>query len=170
MSEETRTFLLNFFSQSYSDLKRRLVRTLGNDDLAGDALQDTWLRLERLKDQDPVRNPRSFLLRMATNIALNNRRDQIRALPIGDIDALLDLPDLAPGPEQTAKESDEMDKLMEGIQCLSRRRQEVLILIRWEGLQQKEVAQRLGISVRIVEHELKHAHDFLLHFMENKDK
>ncbi len=170
MSEETRTFLLNFFSQSYSDLKRRLTRTLGNDDLAADALQDTWLWLECLKGQAPVRNPRAFLLRMATNTALNIKRSQTRAVPPGEVDTLLDLPDPAPGPEQTVKGHGEMARLVAGIRCLPRQRQEILILVRWEGLQQKEVARRLGVSVRSVEYELKHANDFLLHFMENKDK
>ncbi len=170
MSEETRTFLLNFFSQSYSDLKHRLTRSLGNDDLAGDALHDTWLRLERLKDQSPVLNPRAFLLRMATNIAVDIKRSESRLFPFDEINALLDLPDLSPGPEQTAKGAGEMDKLMQGIRRLSRQRRQILVLVRWEGLQYKEVAQRLGISVRTVEHELQRAHAFLALFMEYKEK
>jgi RNA polymerase sigma-70 factor (ECF subfamily) len=41
------------------------------------------------------------------------------------------------------------------------RRREVLLMVRVEGLQQKDVAQRLGVSLRTVEHELKRAHDYL---------
>lgn len=93
MSEDVRPILLNFLTQRYGDLKRRLSRRLGSDDLAGDALQDTWLRLQRLEQQGPILDPRSFLLRMAVNIAVDQQRSQSRVLPRGEIDALLDLPD-----------------------------------------------------------------------------
>ena len=38
--------LRDFMLQRYDDLKARLTRRLGCPDLASDALQDTWLRLE----------------------------------------------------------------------------------------------------------------------------
>ena len=40
------------------------------------------------------------------------------------------------------------------------RRRQVLVMVRWEHLPQREVAARLGISLRTVEKELKDAHDF----------
>lgn len=160
MSEDSRPLLLNFLSQCYVDLKRRLTRIVGNDDLAGDALQDTWLRLQRLEDNDPIQNPQAFLLRMATHIAVDITRSRSRALPRSEVDALLDLPDVAPGPAQTVEGRAEMDMLLQIMQRLPARRRQILILVRWEGMPQKEVAEQLGVSVRTVEHELQHAHEF----------
>lgn len=160
MSEDVRLALLGFLTQRYGDLKRRLTRHLGSGHLAADALQDTWLRVERLQGQGPVLDPHAFLLRMAANIAVDHQRSHSRALPRGEVDALLDMPDPAPGPEQTAEDRSEMDVLLKVMQRLPRRRREVLILVRWEGLPHKEVAERLGVSVRTVEHELKIAHEF----------
>ncbi|WP_431514003.1 RNA polymerase sigma factor [Variovorax sp. DAIF25] len=160
MSEEVRLLLLDFLSQRYGDLKRRLTRVLGNDDLAGDALQDTWLRLRRLEDQAPILNPRAFLMRMAVNIAINDLRSQSRVVPRSEVDALLEVPDAAPGPEQIAESRSEMEALQRIIARMPQRRRDVLLLVRWEGLPQKEVAQRLGISLHTVEHELKRAQDF----------
>jgi len=160
MSEDVRTTLLTHLTSRYADLKRRLTRVLGSDDLAGDALQDTWLRLQRLEDQSPILNPHAFLLRMAANIAVDNRRSQSRALPPGEVDELLELSDSAPGPEQTAEARSEAQALAQILERMPARRREILIMVRWEGMPQKEVAQQLGISLRTVEHELKRAHDF----------
>lgn len=160
MSEDIRPALIDFLSQRYGDLKRRLTRVLGNDDLAGDALQDTWLRLRRMEDQGPILNPRAYLLRMAVNIALNNLRSQSRSVPRSEVDALLEVADPAPGPEQTAEARSEMDALLEIMARMPQRRRDVLLMVRWEGLPQKEVAQRLGMTLSAVEHELKRAQDY----------
>lgn len=160
MSEDARPVLLDFLTQRYGDLKRRLTRHLGSVDLAGDALQDTWLRVERLKGQGPVLDPHAFLLRMATNIAVDHQRSHSRALPRGELEALLEMPDPTPGPAQTAEDRSEMDALLKVLRRLPKRRREVLILVRWEGLSHKAVAERLGVSLRTVEHELKIAHEY----------
>jgi RNA polymerase sigma factor (sigma-70 family) len=160
MSEDVRLALLDFISQRYGDLKRRLTRVLGNDDLAGDALQDTWLRVRRLEDQSPVTNPRAFLMRMAVNIALNNLRSQSRVVPRSEVDALLEVSDPAPGPEHIAQARSELEALQRIIARMPQRRRDILLMVRWEGLPQKEVAQRLGVSLHTVEHELKRAQDF----------
>ncbi|QHI97395.1 sigma-70 family RNA polymerase sigma factor [Xylophilus rhododendri] len=160
MSEEARLALLAFLTQRYDELKRRLARHLGSGELAGDALQDTWLRLERLENQAPVLNPRAFLLRMAANIAIDQQRSHSRALPADEAEALMDLPDHAPGPEKTAEDRSEVEQLMKAMRRLPERRRAILVLVRWENLPHKEVAERLGISVRTVEHELRKAHEF----------
>ncbi|WP_413458382.1 RNA polymerase sigma factor [Herbaspirillum huttiense] len=169
MSEDVRSTLLGHLVSRYGDLKRRLTRLLGSDDLAGDALQDTWLRLQRLDaDTSPILNPHAFLLRMAANIAVDQRRSQSRALPPGEIAELLELADHAPGPAQTAEARSEVQALMLLLERMPARRREILIMVRLEGMPQKEVAQRLGISLRTVEHELKRAHDFCMSRLEDK--
>jgi RNA polymerase sigma factor (sigma-70 family) len=162
MSEDIRPVLIDFLSQRYGDLKRRLTRVLGSDELAGDALQDTWLRLRRMEEQAPlsILNPRAYLLRMAVNIALNNLRSQSRAVPRSEVDALLEVADPAPGPEQTAEARSELEALRKIIAHMPQRRRDILLMVRWEGLSQKEVAERLGVTLPTVEHELKRAQDY----------
>ena len=81
-------------------------------------------------------------------------------VPRSEVDALPEVPDAAPGPEQIAESRSEMEALQKIIARMPQRRRDVLLLVRWEGLPQKEVAQRLGISLHTVEHELKRAQDF----------
>ncbi|MDA7415003.1 RNA polymerase sigma factor [Xenophilus arseniciresistens] len=152
--------LLDHLVKGYDQLKRRLSRRLGSEELAGDALQDTWLRLQRLEDQAPVLNPQAFLLRMAVNIAVDQQRSHSRAVPVSEAEALLEVVDPAPGPEAIAQSRSEAQALARVVERLPRRRREILMMVRWEGLPQKEVAQKLGVSLRTVEHELRRAHDF----------
>jgi RNA polymerase sigma factor (sigma-70 family) len=159
MSEEARVMLLEYLSRNYGELRGRLLRFLRSPELADDALHDTWLRLQRLDNQAPVLNPRGFLLRMAVNTALNHLRSQSSAVPRGEIDALLEVADPAPGPEQAAVAQSELALMLKLIQRMPPRRRDVLLLVRWEGMAQKDVARRLGVSLRTVELELKRAND-----------
>ncbi len=159
MTEEARPALLDFLTQSYGDLKRRLTRALGNDDLAGDALHDTWLQLRRMEGaKQEILNPRAFVLRMAVNTAITTLRSQNRAVPRGEVDALLDVADPAPGPEQVVAGRIELDALMGFIDTMPQRRQDILLMVRLEGMPQQDVAKRLGVSLSTVEQELKKAH------------
>ncbi|MDF3837877.1 RNA polymerase sigma factor [Cupriavidus basilensis] len=168
MSEEVRLILLDYLSKRYGDLKRHLTRALRNSDLAEDALHDTWLRVRRLEDQETVLNPHGFLLRMAANIAINNLRSQSNAAQRSEVEALLEVPDPAPGPEQSAAARSEMESLLEIVRRMPQRRRDILLLVRWEGMAQKDVAKRLGVSLSTVEHELKRAHDYCVARMADK--
>lgn len=152
--------LRDFLIQRYDELKKRLTRQLGNSDLASDALQDAWLRLESREDIGGVQNVGAYLLRMAVNIAVDYQRSRSRLLSTDEVEALLDQPDPSPGPAETAEARSELDTLVAVIQTMPLRRQQILLMVRWERLPQQEVAERLGVSLRTVEQELKKAHDY----------
>lgn len=170
MTEDARPVLSDYLTRHYGSLKRRVTRLLGNSDLAGDALQDTWLRVQSKDDEGPIQSPGSYLVRVAVNIALDVQRRQSRLLPFDEIQSLMELSDSAPGPAQTAEIRSEVQAALKFIDRMPERRREILMLVRWEGLPQKEVARRLGVSVRTVEHELKRAHDYLDAQMKNGKK
>jgi RNA polymerase sigma factor (sigma-70 family) len=50
------------------------------------------------------------------------------------------------------------------------RRRVIVVMVYWEDVPQKEVAKRLGISLRTVEYELKRAHDKLDAFFDADKK
>lgn len=170
MTEDARPILSDYLSRHYASLKRRVTRLLGNGDLAGDALQDTWLRLQSREEEDAIQSPGSYLVRVAVNIAMDIQRRQSRSLSIDEVQSLMELSDPAPGPARTAELRSEVTSLLQLIDRMPERRRTILMLVRWEGLPQKEVAARLGLSVRVVEHELKRAHDFLDARMHHEEK
>ncbi|AJC22394.1 RNA polymerase sigma factor [Pandoraea pulmonicola] len=161
MADDVPQILRNLVLQRYDDLKRRLRRALGSDDLAEDALHDTWLKLQRSDVAGPVHNPQAYVMRMAVNFALEMRRANVQVLSSDEVDALLELvPDTAPGPDRVAEDRSQMQALSEILAALAPRRREILILVRWEGWAQRDVADRLGLSLRTVEYELKAAQDY----------
>lgn len=161
MADDVPQILRNLVLQRYDDLKRRLRRTLGSEDLAEDALHDTWLKLQRGEVPGPVHNPQAYVMRMAVNFALEMRRSRSQVLSPDDVDTLLELaPDPAPGPDRIAEDRSQLQALNDILGALPPRRREILILVRWEGWAQRDVAERMGLSLRTVEYELKAAQDF----------
>ncbi|MDH2238466.1 RNA polymerase sigma factor [Pigmentiphaga sp. GD03639] len=163
MSQGAQPILLDYLTKRYGELKLRLARVLRNADLAGDALQDTWLRLNSEKSGGigSVQSPRAYLMRMAANAAVDIQRRHGQSLPHEEVSALLELADPAPGPAEQAEARSDLAALVAMLNRLPSRQREVIVLVRLEGMAQKEVARRLGVSLRTVEMDLKRAHEYL---------
>lgn len=149
----------------YGDLRKKLSRRLGSDDWADEALQDTYLKIERVQqvrsDQDgPIRNPTAYLLRSALNTALNQRRAENRRLSDAEIDDILDLPDEMPDALRIVESRADVARFKAILMGLSPRSRQILIAARLDGLTQPEIAERLGISLSLVEKELRSAHEY----------
>ncbi|WP_398496216.1 RNA polymerase sigma factor [Variovorax sp.] len=171
MTEDARIVLSDYVTKHYVNLRRRLTRLLGNGDLAGDALQDTWLRLHAREDGEaPVQSPSGYVVRMAVNIAVDMQRRQSRSVSFDEVAALMEQADPAPNPAQAAEIRSDLETVLKLMERLPERRRKILMLVRVEHLQQKDVARRLGISKSTVEHELRRAHDFLDQHMNNHKK
>jgi RNA polymerase sigma-70 factor (ECF subfamily) len=160
--------LRDYLVGRYDDLKRRLTLQLGSADLAGDALQDTWLRLqagsaEAQDPREPVQYPLSYLMRMATNVALDRIRAEARFMNGEEVEQLFaELGDPAPDPAQQALGRSELAQLAAIIEEMPPRRRHVLILVRVDEMPRQEVADRLGVSLSLVDRELRRAHEYIV--------
>ncbi len=144
----------------YEDLKKRLTRKLGSADLAGDALHDTWLRLERGGELAQIKHPDTYLFRMAINMARDNQRAENRLVSTSDAKILLGIVDDAPSSERSIESRSDLQFLMAVMAELPPRRKAILLAARVEGLSRGEIAKRYGVSVRYVHWELRAAHDY----------
>lgn len=167
MSAPTLKDLRDFMTQRYDDLKRRLTLQLGSADIAGEALQETWVRLETSKESaEEVQYPLGYLMRMATNAALDRIRAERRFLSGDEVDQVFAaLSDPAPGPVQTVEARSDVQRLSAIIEEMPLRRRRILILIRVDEMPRQEVADRLGISLSLVDRELRHAHEYVIERM-----
>lgn len=159
MSDANRTMLRSFLADRYDDLKQRLSRRLGSAELAGDALQDTYVRLGRAEVAGAVQSPAAYLFRMAFNVAMDRQRAEKRRLAHNEVQDLLHLVDDAPGPSQIAEARFEIEALEKAIAELTPRRRVILLAARLQGMPQREIANRLGVSLRLVEKELRLAQE-----------
>jgi RNA polymerase sigma-70 factor, ECF subfamily len=141
--------------EDYDGLIRKLTRRLGSSDFAHEALHETFLRLDRVTDAEPVRSPADFIFRTAINIAKDRRKAQNYRVSASDIDALLDVCDDEPDPARVVEARSEIEAFRRALAELPPRPREVLHSISVEGQRAHEVAARLQISIRTVESDLK---------------
>ncbi len=117
-----------------------------------DVVQETFSRLLKARASGPVANPRAFLFVVARNLALNQLRRMGRERPreAEEVDPTSVIDEVNSPPEELAVR-EELHHLVAAIQALPEACRRVVTLRKIYGLSQKEVAERLGISVNTVE-------------------
>jgi len=141
----------------YDELKSVLTRRLGSEDLAGEVLQETYLRLARPAAIGIVASPKQYLLAIATNIARMGFRRDRRSTNLSDLDAVLGFVDESPGPLQSLEARQEIEALQRAFDELSPRRRRIVFAARVEGARLSDIAKELAVSQRLVEKELRAA-------------
>lgn len=157
MTEGILAALRRLLVDDYHGLKQRLARRFGSADLASELLHEAWLRLEAGRAGPVplvVRNPKSYLYRIALNVATDRQRAERSRLATAELAALHERvqDDLDPG--RIAEAQQELQALANAINALPPRRRDVFIAARVQELPYKEIAARLGITVRVVDREI----------------
>lgn len=156
------------FAARYDDLKRLLARRLGSQDAAGDVLHETYLRVERFNGLAPIANPRAYLFRMALNVAFDHESARKRTLTAVEIDDLWRLGDDTIDPETIVVARSELALFKAALSELSPRSQAILMAARVDEQPHEVIAERFGISTRMVQIELRHALEHCAKRLERK--
>jgi RNA polymerase sigma factor (sigma-70 family) len=157
MSDSGRSHLKQLLVDRYAAMRRKLEFVAGSKERAADALHETWVRLETMPETAPVSNPDAYLMRMATNVAIDQHRRERRHLHEAEIDELFELPDELADPERIIAGRNQLEALEAVLRKLTPRRRAILLAARVEGLMNREIAERFGLSLRVVERELSYA-------------
>lgn len=155
MPELLKATLRNLFLERYGQFRRHLQRRLGSEDLANDALHETYLRVEKMTVPEAISYPSAYLMRMALNVADDQRRDHARLLSVPDIEELYEMADELADPARIVLARTEIAALEQALQELPKRRRAIVIAARVDQLPHSEIAKRFDISARTVEKELR---------------
>jgi RNA polymerase sigma-70 factor (ECF subfamily) len=160
--------IAELYVHEYARLKRIVSRILNRPEAAEDVIQDTFVKLS---DRALTVSDRGLVVRAAQNMARDyNRNDRIRAaLPENLRNGhLVGAP---ASPEQEAVARDGLQALLEAIRSLPRRRAQIFLLAKLDGMPYARIAEELGVSLSTVEKEMAAAiafchkwqrdHDFL---------
>ncbi|TDQ79296.1 RNA polymerase sigma factor [Sphingobacterium yanglingense] len=136
--------------QSYAaKLTAKLVTLLRDKDLAGDILQDLFVKVWQLRaDIDPDKSFGGYLHTIATNMAKDKFRNSLHQQLY-----IQSRTDLTEGYDSVSRFMDQKDMRAAVDAALSKlppRQREVYTLYKIEGLSYKEIQQRLGISKQAV--------------------
>ncbi|MFT4163562.1 RNA polymerase sigma factor [Shinella sp.] len=151
MSSDTKKAILNGFAASYMELSRYLVRRFGSNVEPEDVLQDTFLRLQNVPAEAEIKNPRSYLFRVAKNQATDHIRARQafeRRFSLGEDP---DHADEKPSPEAVVDYRQRLGMLERAVLQLPPRQRQVFLMHKIDGLSHAEIARELGITKSAVE-------------------
>jgi RNA polymerase sigma-70 factor (ECF subfamily) len=140
-------------------LKLVTRHTRGRGD-AEDLLHSAYIRLEQYRAEHVVDNPSAFLVRAATNIAIDiYRHDRLRAP--GDVSRDSQRPDDAPLQDEVVAARARLARVRDGLAKLTPRTREIFLMHRLNGMKYREIALHFGISQSAVEKHIAKAVLFL---------
>jgi RNA polymerase sigma factor (sigma-70 family) len=119
-----------------------------------DVIQETYCRLSALSDIEQIDRPDAYFFSVARNLLANQMRRQriVRIDLIAEIESL-SLVDETPSPERQAIARMELERLERVIAALPDRCRRIFLMRKVEGISQREIAKRLGITESVVEND-----------------
>jgi len=137
----------SLFRAHAREIRRFLTRRLSCAETAADLTQDAFLQLLRTGTGATVTDPRAYLFRTASNLAVDHRRQAARRpARAADAEFLAQVEDPLPSPEARLLTREELRLLRGAIAALPPRCREVFLLQRFGGLSYEAIGQQLGIS------------------------
>ena len=131
-------------------LRRSMRLTVDVDDV----IQETYCRLSSLAAVDHIDNPRAYFFQATRRVVL----EQVRRARVVSIETVTEIDTLyidagEHSPERITAGRRELARVRKLIDALPERCRRIFEMRKIEGLSQKEIARRMGVSENIVENE-----------------
>jgi len=138
------------FERHHRGLFRYFVSMNRNHELSEDLVQDVFFRMLRYRaSYDAGQSFTAWMYQIARNASVDQAQKR-RGEVIG-IDEFTDhKADQAPGPEESAKRSQNLRLLRQALDRIPADKRELLVLSRFEGMKHEELAAVLGCEVGTV--------------------
>ncbi len=157
MSKFSPSFAAQLIEQHRIELSGYLIKNNHAPDVVADILQDAYIRLVNIKSDTDIKNPRAFLYKIVSNLAIDYYRRNIRTeARKEDSDALNNVPDATPSLERQLYSQEKLIFLQQVINELPPKCQQVFIMHKFKHYPYSKIKQELGISEStIVKHMVK---------------
>lgn len=135
-----------------------------------DVVQETYAILASLGTVEHIRDPRSYMFQTAKSILLQQvRKARVVSFDrVGELELLI-VKDDGPTPEDLHGGRQELDRLVAAISRFPARCREAFYLCKFEGLSQREVAGRLGVSENTVKKHIAKGIHLLMDLSKRRD-
>jgi RNA polymerase sigma factor (sigma-70 family) len=157
VDELHRQFVIRLFERYRGHLLAYLTDLLGRPEDAEDISQEAYARLFRVEHLDRSKGrARAYLFRIATNLAYDRFRHR-RVRGQQDATDICEFASDDPTPERIVALEQGLDVVKQVITELTPRCRQVILLRTARELSYEAIAERLGVSKRTVEREMRHA-------------
>jgi len=159
----------------YRQYARPLLKFISRQNIgheeAREIVQETYCRLQQVPQVETLESPRGYLFRTAINLARDSKRQRRRQYHVrygteGGVPEVADVPSEAPTAYQVLKAEQELAIIRHAIAELSPTCRQVFILHRFGNATYAQIAERLGLSVSMIE---KHVSQALMHLKTRLD-
>ncbi|MEQ9423153.1 MAG: RNA polymerase sigma-70 factor [Cyclobacteriaceae bacterium] len=138
-----------FFDHFQGPIFNFLVYKLGDQDLAEDMLQETFLKVWKNRENlDQTQSIKSYLFTMANNAVLNHFRHQ-KVVYAHQAQYRFEATDRSP--EEEVQSSEFQNYLLAAIENLPEKTRITFMMSRFENLNYKEISERTDTSIKTVE-------------------
>ena len=146
-----------------NDLLTYALARVSDPDLAEELVQEAYVKFLNIEDKAGIENPKGYIIRIIFNLSVSYyRKKRIRPVDTDDPVDLDQHPGTEPTPEELAHYRQLQAKFENAYSALSLRHREIFYLRRMEGLTTDEIANRFGVSQRMIQKHLaqiiKHIH------------
>jgi RNA polymerase sigma factor (sigma-70 family) len=133
-------------------LVQYLTRMLGRVDIAREVVQDTYERIHQQYKPADLMFPRAMLYKIATNFALMRlRRARLESSILSGPGGMEKVVDETASPDKQAMAQEIKERLVQTIKELPPKLRAVLVMAHVQGISRKDIAERLGISLKRVD-------------------
>jgi len=129
-----------------------IYRYIGDWAAAEDIAQEVFLRVfKTAKEYQPLSSFKTWLFKIATNLCLNELRDNKILRNSIDIDELNTLTSARSSPERETESRELSVILMKALQSLPEKQRVALLLHKYDGFSYIEISRMMGCSLSAVE-------------------
>lgn len=151
----------DIFDSYFVAIRNFLYFKTGDEGMAEDIAQDTFVKLWENRHKIERKTVKSYLYTIAGNLAINQlKRQQLQYKFMNQVDFHQDNQD----PDYLYRMKEFEAKLQDVIASMPEGSREVFLMNRLEDLKYREIAERLGITVKAVEKRMSKA----LHILREK--
>ena len=175
MEQERRRRIVKWVADSVmpheAKVRAWLARSRMSQEDIDDVIQEAYCRLSSLDGFEAVDRPDAYFFSIARNLLASQMRRarvvQIEA--VAEIEALAPF-DEAPSPERQASARMELERVRTLVAALPERCRRIFEMRKIEGLPQREIAERLGVTESMVENDGAKGVRLILAAMRSQDE
>ncbi|MCF9006815.1 RNA polymerase sigma factor [Pseudomonas carnis] len=151
------TQIARLFAEQKKALEAFVTRRTGSSQLAADLTQESFLRLARLESGEKIDNLPAFLFTIASNLVRDHQRQAIRRERLDAGAPSEELPCSNPGADEQLAAYQQEQLMQDAILGLPEATRQIFLLYHVDELSYREIGERLSISPRSVEYQLRRA-------------